>query len=160
MRERLDTRQLAPILFALGQKVAAPACVLGEESLTNLFIGAFSGLFAPELQDPLHQGIALDLSNCSEPFQLLPSAYAKIRSWLLDGDQVLPALPLEWEAGRVFGLKVGPGRLDIEWRKHRVYRMAFHGGEPPEFVFGKKVSGFRRRVEGAVTQWDRFATQK
>lgn len=155
MRERLDMRELAPMLFALGQKVPVAPLVLAEANLTHLFLARFTGLFVPAREDALHQGIAVNVHGV-EPLALLSGAYATIRSWLLDGENILPALPREWEAGKVFGLQTHGGALDIEWRKGRVWRMAFRGAEPPEFVFGKKVSGFRRRSEGPVTHWDRF----
>ncbi len=155
-RCELDLAEIAPILFVLGQKVPAAPCALAEENLTALFLGAFSGLFVPQLEDPLHQGIPLQLAECKDPLSLLPAIYAKIRSWLLDGDRVLPVLPRTWEAGRAVGFRTPHGLLDLEWRKHSIYRMVLHSETAPEFVFQPHARTFRRRLENGATHFDRF----
>ncbi len=148
VRRRNDPREWAPVLFALGQKVpfsqeakGGPLHLLWSE---QFFHAAFSGILVPHLKDPLHQGLFPE-DGSGNPIALLTLAYQKIRSFLIQGDQILPELPSDWDCGRVLALETEYGSLDLEWTKGMIRQMVLHAKKSGEtaFEFSSQVKSFR-----------------
>lgn len=138
VRRRSDLAEIAPLLFLLGQKlpqVNAPLLSHPE----HFFLAALSGICAPKLQDAIDQGLP---PFVGEPIGLIQSAYYTLRSYLIDGLSILPKLPLDWDAGRILGLKTEFGTLDIEWTKGHMRRMIFSPSQSASltFHFTKEIS--------------------
>jgi hypothetical protein len=148
VRRRGDFKEIAPLLFMLGQKLpfVETLPLIHQE---HFFLAALSGLCAPKPQDAINQGLPpFDV----EPIALIQSAYRTIRQFLIQGDYILPRLPSDWTAGKVVGLQTESGTLDIEWTKGHMRRMIFSATETSEvkFLFTKEISSCR--CNGAVLE--------
>lgn len=145
--ERMDLCLIAPILFLIGQKVAAEALPL-DVPLEHFVLTSLSGLFVPHDGDPLHQGVAPPTKQTT-PFALLKGAYLLIRSFLLaessDELQILPRLPADWETGKVFHLQAEKGEIDFEWSQGSPHRLYFRPTQSGEvcFSFPSNIRTFR-----------------
>ncbi|HEY4255523.1 MAG TPA: hypothetical protein VGM34_04175 [Chlamydiales bacterium] len=155
IRRRANLAEISPTLFLLGQKIPRVSAV-SIPDLKSCFLSSFSSLFFPHLIDPFHQGIAT--AEASDPLEILPACYQKIRSFLIDEMRILPALPHDWHAGRALRLETAVGSIDLEWTKGMIRRMAFRPTteKPVEFTFPKQVRSFRTTVKDGVTLFDRF----
>ncbi len=138
VRRRADLKEIAPLLFLLGQKlpkVEAPLLSHPE----HFFLAALSGLCAPKPQDAIDQGLP---PFQGEPAVLIQGAYQTLRSYLIDGLSILPKIPTDWDAGRVLGLKTEYGTVDLEWTKGHMRRMIFTPSKTADlkFLFTKEIS--------------------
>ncbi len=141
VRRRGEFKEIAPLLFLLGQKLPT-VDFLPAVQPEHFFLAALSGLCAPKLQDALNQGLP---SFDGEPIALLQATYRPIRQFLIQGELILPRLPNDWDAGKVLGLNAESGKLDIEWTKGHIRRMIFtsHVTEDVQFTFTKEISSSR-----------------
>ncbi|MDE3045734.1 MAG: hypothetical protein KGJ02_03725 [Verrucomicrobiota bacterium] len=141
VQRRMDLKEIAPILFTLGQRVPTakeakgPVADVLKKDLKSFVRVGMSGLFVPRLNDELHQGIVSEERGHGDPFSLLREAYWQIRICLLDGMKVLPHLPHDWDAGRATGLQTGVGEIDIEWSKRAIRQMEFRSVVNGEVTF-------------------------
>jgi hypothetical protein len=149
VRRRNEPREWVPILFALSQKVPLTGDANGGpldllDKLAEFFPAAFTGILVPHLIDPLHQGLFPDDGH-GDPLALLTLSYKKIRSALIQDEQILPALPSDWDCGRVLGLQTQYGPLDLEWTKGAIRQMILHAEKSAKasFTFSKPVKSFR-----------------
>ncbi len=149
VRRRNLVCEWVPVLYSLGQKVPdigevkrGPLDLIDQP--TEFFHAAFTGILVPHLIDPLHQGLFSE-NGQGNPLALLKAAFQKIRSALIQHQQILPALPSDWVSGRVLGLQTHYGLLDFEWTKRTIRQMVLHAEKSDEavFVFSKQVSSFR-----------------
>lgn len=150
VEERRDLKEFLPLWFYLGQKmpkfpegrkqegclkeyhllkeaIDAKDIAAMEISLIKLIRGAFKGMFIPTLQDECYQG----LWKCrveGYPLEILKGGYQLIRQLFLeekgkDHIAVLPRLPSTFISGRMTGLEVFGGEVNLEWTKGTLRRM-------------------------------------
>jgi hypothetical protein len=138
-KRRIDSREIAPMLFLLGQKsVGAPALVefderSFEESFSSFYLSSFFGLFSPQKKDLQHLGIAR--KNLSG--NLLAGAYHAIRALLIQGDQILPHLPSSWISGKMTQVQSPYGMIDFEWSRGQIRRL---------FLYAEKTLPLQRSI--------------
>lgn len=181
VRRRCDLAEILPIWFRLGQmvpqvatKLTGTAELLERGEFRKAFLAGFSGIMTPHLEDRMHYGYTEGDAQESSPLVLLTEGYKRIRKlFLVESDEIaiLPELPTELHAGRMLGLKVSAGELDLEWSKKFIRRMqlraeidgvvkfSFAKGVKRMRVNGKVIGVDGVEVEkGSVYQFDRFET--
>ena len=141
VRRRADFSEIAPLLFLLGQKLPKSESTLLTHT-EHFFLAALSGICAPKPQDAIHQGLS---PFTGEPISLIQSAYQTIRSYLIDGESILPKLPNNWDAGKVIGLQTKFGTVDLEWTKGHIRRMVLVSSDSGSIAlsFTKEISSCR-----------------
>jgi hypothetical protein len=149
VRRRNLVREWVPVLYALAQKMpqmgeakGGPLDLLDQP--TAFFAAAFTGILVPHLIDPLHQGLFSE-NGQGNPLAVLTKAFEKLRSALIQENRILPALPTDWDSGRVLGLQTPYGLVDLEWTKRTIRQMILHAEKSGEalFIFSKPVKSFR-----------------
>jgi hypothetical protein len=154
VQRRFDLKEIAPALFLLGQMVphtkepkGGTANLLRTE--LDLFVrAAFSDLLVPRLEDTQYQSLS-GSDGKGEPVGLLPATYQWIRSFLIEEKapslHILPHLPIDWDAGRAVGLRVGVGEIDLEWSRRTLRRMVFRVERNCDvnFLFQKQIDSYR-----------------
>jgi hypothetical protein len=148
VRRRNDVREWVPVLYSLGQKTPVTSMVKGGpvellEELTAFFPAAFSGILVPHLIDPLHQGLFSEEGH-GDPLALLPLAFKKIRSFLIQDKKILPALPRGWDCGRALGLQTEYGRLDLEWTRGSIRQMVLYCRRHETLILGSSETKANR----------------
>ena len=148
VRRRNLVSEWVPVLYALAQKVpqrgeaySGPLSLIDKPA--DFFHAAFEGILVPHFVDPLHQGLFSEDGH-GNSLGILTKAFQKVRSYLIQENQILPALPSDWHSGRILHLETAYGRVDLEWTKGTIRQMVLYAEKSGEasFVFSK-VKSFR-----------------
>ncbi|MBI2811879.1 MAG: hypothetical protein HYX67_13770 [Candidatus Melainabacteria bacterium] len=132
------------------QKIEACDKTKVLEAFERFFLASFEGLLVPRGADTEYQGIAQDtLPEGASPLPLLTEGAKLIRSLFIQEKEgeisILPCLPPQFHAGRMTGMQVPGGRIDVEWTKKYIRRMTLHTDvdQAMRFKFPKGVTSFR-----------------
>lgn len=128
----------------------------------TLFLTGFQSLMTPRLVDDQHQGVILPALSrtCSptvSPLVILSYGAKLIRSCFASFDSstisILPALPVEFHAGRFLHFRCeNLGLLDLEWSKKTIRRMILFAESDGliDVKFQKEIKCFRFREESSL----------
>jgi hypothetical protein len=157
-KRRIDSREIAPMLFLLGQKSVGEMAQIEfdltnfEESFSNFYLSSFLGLFSPQTKDLHHLGIARKNTSGN----LIRGAYAAIRSLLIHEEKILPHLPPNWISGKMVHVQSPYGLIDFEWSRGQIRRLLLRAEKAAPFQFGKEVRSFRVRKIKTQILYDNF----
>lgn len=125
--------------------------LLGKKFL-QAFECSFSSLLLPHVQDCFHLGYDLPkVSGAVHPLHLLLKGAEYIKSLFVgvygERVEILPQLPPELVYGRYQNISFEQGRLDLEWTKKQIRKMAFYAEKDGElsFKFFHQVRSYRLR---------------
>ncbi len=179
VKRRADMAEIFPVWLRLGQQVLQNESLTEEEnsllkecesaiknkdvnnllaSFHTLFFTAFYSLMTPRLIDDQHQGITLPATNQKHsPLILLFSGANLIRSCFASFEfsklSILPALPVEFHAGRFLHFRCDNlGLLDLEWSKKTIRRMILFAESDGliDVKFQKEIKCFRFKEESSL----------
>ena len=163
MKRRMDMREILPLWFQLGQRLKATgsfslleACQKARPTdcmaaFTALFRAGFSDMMVPRKRDEDFLGLCSDEVQ-GDPLVLLGEGSRLIRSFFLEGNRVLPALPPQLISGKLLTKEI-----DLEWTKGQIRRVWVRTEEKPELQFSKKIKQYRVTKKGDMLYLlDRF----
>lgn len=183
VKKRADLGEIFPVWLRLGQLVLHNDNLLEEgDSLLKecesaikkgdvnhllapfhtLFLTGFQSLMTPRVFDDQYQGITLPALSrkCSSnvsPLVLLSHGAKLIRSCFASYNSstlsILPALPVEFHAGRFLHFRCeNLGLLDLEWSKKTIRRMILFAESDGliDVKFQKEIKCFRFREESSL----------
>lgn len=147
----------ASLLAELEKHISDRNLVGMESGFQKLLSVGFEGMFSPRYEDGEHQGILLppvDVTSIDSPLLLLSYGQKLIRSMLISSSDseidILPALLPELHCGRLLNVELpNVGRIDLEWSKKTIRRIAFHPSQTNHalrFIFHKGISACRLQV--------------
>ncbi|HSX26243.1 MAG TPA: hypothetical protein VLE89_04460 [Chlamydiales bacterium] len=166
VQKRGDLKELAPVLFAVGQKIpyVVPGPLKGTarllklpedrnlaaEALENFFKAAFTKMLVPRLIDDQYQGLVPEEEVGGDPLFLLQEGMKMIRAlFFAQNDRrlkLLGFLPIPFDSGRMIRVKaVGVGELDFEWSKKQLRRLIIRADTTGDVVLElpKGIDSFR-----------------
>ncbi len=159
VQRRHDLTEILPVWYRLGQLTpdqgivtgdslfddlcgAIEACAKLEVSahLLALFRTGFTDLMVPTASDTLHLGYPKPpLPEGCLPLALLSACHRPLLSLFLRVAEaqvaLLPCLPRELVSGRLTGVELPFGTLDMEWTKRKMRRAVVHIAHSGEVAF-------------------------
>ena len=157
---RHDMKEVLPILYALSKVV--PEIEGGSErggnyellekgEISHLFEAGFESLLMPRSNDTDYQGFVNSESEAG-PLGLLSGLKSLILSLFIkevDGRvEILPNLPKMAVSGRLIGVELSIGKIDLEWTKGKVRRLALYANRDASisFKFPKNITSYSLSV--------------